>query len=100
MYHYTECGLSNVYLKNGVITENIDGEEYTSIDDMNGLHKAIAQAIIDSHFPLKNKEFKFIRSEMNVSQKRLATRFSVSEKTIACYEKGGSEIPRTTDVLV
>lgn len=100
MYHYTECGLSNIYLKNGVAIENIDGEEYTSIDDMNGLHKAIAQTIIDSSLPLKNEEFKFLRSEMNISQKILATRFAVSEQTIARYEKGQSDIPRTTDVAL
>ncbi|GHG72098.1 hypothetical protein GCM10010919_24080 [Alishewanella longhuensis] len=52
MYHYTESGLSNVYLKNGFTVEEIDGEEYTSIDDMNGLHRTIAQAVVDSRKPL------------------------------------------------
>ena len=85
MYHYTESGLSNVYLKNGVTVEEIDGEEYTSIDDMNGLHSAIAQAVVDSNRPLVYEEFKFLRIEMNVSQKMLATRFGVDEQTIARY---------------
>lgn len=100
MYHYTECGLSNVFLKNGVVVEEVDGEEYTSINDMNGLHKAIAQAVVDSPFPLKSEEFKFLRLEMNLSQKALAVRFGVSEQTIARYEKGQTEIPRTTDVAL
>lgn len=100
MYHYTECGLSNVFLKNGVVVEEIDGEEYTSINDMNGLHKAIAQAVVDSPFPLKSEEFKFLRLEMNLSQKALAVRFGVSEQTIARYEKGETVIPRTTDVAL
>lgn len=52
MYHYTESGLQNVYLVNGFTVETFDGEEYTSIDDMNGLHKTIAAAIIDSPTPL------------------------------------------------
>ena len=38
--------------------------------------------------------------ELNVSQKILATRFGVSEQTIARYEKGKSEIPRTTDAAL
>jgi len=100
MYHYTECGLSNVFLKNGVDKEVIDGEEYVSINDLNGLHRAISQAIVDSQFPLKSEEFKFLRLEMNVSQKTLAMRFGVSEQTIARYEKGQTEIPRTTDVAL
>lgn len=100
MYHYTESGLSNVYLKNGFTVEQIDGEEYTSIDDMNGLHKAIAQAIVDSNRPLSDEEFKFLRIELNLSQKMLGMRFGVDEQTIARYEKGQTKIPRTTDVAL
>jgi DNA-binding transcriptional regulator YiaG len=100
MYHFTESGLSNVYLKNGFTVEKIDGEEYTSIDDMNGLHKAIAQAVVDSSKPLTHEEFKFLRIELNVSQKTLGTRFGVDEQTIARYEKGQTKIPRTTDAAL
>lgn len=100
MYHYTESGLSNVYLKNGFVVEQIDGEEYSSIDDINGLHKAIAAVIVDSSRPLTGEEFKFLRVELNVSQKLLGNRFGVSEQTIARYEKKQSEIPRTTDAAL
>ena len=100
MYHYTESGLPNVYLVNGFTVEILDGEEYTSIDDMNGLHKTIANAIIDSPKPLTHQEFRFLRIEMNVSQKTLGTRFGVTEQTIARYEKGESSIPRTTDAAL
>lgn len=100
MYHYTESGLSNVYLKNGFTIERIDGEEFTSIDDMNGLHNTIAQAIVESRKPLTHEEFKFLRIELNVSQKMLATRFGVDEQTIARYEKGQTKIPRTTDAAL
>ncbi|RUO45619.1 helix-turn-helix domain-containing protein [Idiomarina aquatica] len=100
MYHYIESGLSNIYLKNGFTVEHIDGEEYTSIDDMNGLHKAIGQAVVDSRKPLTHEEFKFLRIEMNISQKMLGTRFGVDEQTIARYEKGKTKIPRTTDAAL
>ena len=100
MYHYTECGLPNVYLKNGFTIEHIDGEDYTSIDDMNNLHVAIAQTIADSHAALRPTEFKFLRIELNLSQKMLGHRFGISEQTIARYEKGQSEIPRTTDAAL
>ncbi len=100
MYHYTECGLPNIYLKNGFIIEEIDGEEYSSIDDMNGLHSAIAQAIVDNNAPLTHQQFRFLRIELNVSQKVLGVRFGVSEQTIARYEKNESSIPRTTDAAL
>ncbi len=100
MYHYTESGLSNIYLVNGFTVEAIEGEEYTSISDMNGLHITIARAIVDSPKPLTHQEFRFLRIEMNVSQKVLGTRFGVTEQTIARYEKGESSIPRTTDAAL
>jgi DNA-binding transcriptional regulator YiaG len=100
MYHYTESGLSNVYLKNGFKVDVEGSEEFTSIDDIDGLHKTIAEAVVDSKKPLTNEEFKFLRIELNVSQKTLANRFGVSEQTIARYEKGQSVIPRTTDAAL
>lgn len=100
MYHYTESGLSNVFLKNGVTVEVVDGEEYTSIDDINGLNRAISQAIVNTNKPLSHDEFKFLRIELNISQKILATRFGVDEQTIARYEKGQTKIPRTTDAAL
>ncbi|SEL90108.1 Helix-turn-helix [Colwellia chukchiensis] len=97
MYHYTESGLSNVYLVNGFTVEVEDGEEFTSIDDAHGLHKAIAMAIVDGKRPMTHEEFKFLRIELNQSQSALAKRFGVNEQTIARYEKGQTSIPRTTD---
>ena len=97
MYHYTESGLSNVYLVNGFEVECIDGEEYTSIDDMNGLHFAIANAIVDLTRPLTGEEFRFLRIEINLSQKALAVKFCVDEQTVARWEKEQSVLPRTSD---
>jgi hypothetical protein len=39
--HYTACGLDNVYLLNGFKREIIDGEEYVTIEDMDGLWRAL-----------------------------------------------------------
>jgi len=89
MYHYTESGLSNVVLANGYNVEIIDGEEYTSI----------ANGIVESNSPLTNEEFKFLRVEMNISQKALGERFDVNEQTIARYEKA-TKVPRITDAAL
>lgn len=99
MYHYTECGLSNIVLANGYNVEIIDEEEYTSIDDMDGLHRAIAKSIVDTNGALTNEEFKFLRVELNISQRALGEKFDVSEQTIARYEKT-TKIPRTTDAAL
>ncbi|MBF38689.1 helix-turn-helix domain-containing protein [Idiomarina sp. UBA4520] len=100
MYHYTESGLPNVFLKNGYTAAIIGGEECTSIEDIDGLHQAIAESIIANKKSLSKSEFKFLRVELNLSQKVLGKRFGVSEQTIARYEKGQSVIPRTTDAAL
>ncbi|PTB85003.1 transcriptional regulator [Pseudidiomarina aestuarii] len=100
MYQYIESGLSNVYLKNGYSIDRVDGDEFVSIDDINGLHQKIGRLVVESKKPLSHEQFKFLRVELNLSQRVLATRFGVSEQTIARYEKGQSEIPRTTDAAL
>jgi DNA-binding transcriptional regulator YiaG len=100
MYHYIESGVSHVYLKNGYNVETIDGEEFISVDDLNGLHRILGASIASQTRPLSHEEFKFLRIELNLSQRLLANLFGVSEQTIARYEKGQSDIPRTTDAAL
>lgn len=100
MYHYTESGLSNVFLKNGYSVEVIDDDEYVSIDDLNGLHRILGISVAGKATPLTHEQFKFLRIELNLSQRMLGNRFGVSEQTIARYEKGQSDIRRTTDAAL
>lgn len=100
MYHYTESGLPNIYLINGFTVEFEDGEEYTSIDDANGLHQVIALAITQSRCAISHEAFRFLRVELNLSQKALGKVFGVDEQTIARYEKAQTKIPRTTDAAL
>jgi putative transcriptional regulator len=98
MYHYTESGLDNVYLSNGYDETTEDGEEFVSFTDAYGLHRLIASRIAHQDNPLNGKECRFLRVEMNMSQKTLAFSFDVDTQTIARWEKGQSPIPRTSDV--
>ena len=70
-YHYTQCGLDNVWLTNGYeITETPYGKSL-SIDDVEGLHTAITQALIDIARPLTGDELRFLRIHLDLSQKAL-----------------------------
>jgi hypothetical protein len=62
--HYTACGLDNVYLRNGFKRETIDGEEYVSIEDLDGLWKAIGLHLVTTRKALTPKEIKFLRQQM------------------------------------
>ena len=88
-YHYKDCGLPNVYLKNGFLIE--EHEEYgetVSIANLDGLHKAIGLDIVNNSVPLMSgAEFRFLRIELDLSQKALGDLLGTSEQTIANYEK-------------
>lgn len=100
MYHYTESGLTTVWLANGYHYDVIDGEPFTSIDDVDGLHRLIGRILVNRCNPLIADEIRFIRIEMNMSQKALATLLGVDVQTVARWEKGRTSLPRTADVAL
>ena len=60
--HFTDCGLDNVYLVNGFhYGQTGNGEEVLVIQDLAGLHVAIARVVTESPQQLDAKTFKFLR---------------------------------------
>lgn len=100
MYHYTLCGLDNIYLNNGYTIKDTPYGETVSIQDIKGLHKVIGLSIIESPNPLTPKEIKFLRKEMDWSQKALAEMLSVREITVRKWESGDNTISGTADRLL
>lgn len=87
MYHYRGAGLENVYLKNGY-REVVYGEEKAvSVENVEGLHRAIAGVLIEKPAPLTGQEFRFLRTEMELSQQALGKLIRVSDQTVAAWEK-------------
>lgn len=91
--HYAECGLDSIYLLNGFFKETYDGEDYVTITDMDGLHEAIGLHIILSRKAPSGKELRFLRNEMEMSQVDLANHLSISDQSVARWEKGHTEAP-------
>ncbi|MBZ9985714.1 helix-turn-helix domain-containing protein [Mesorhizobium sp. BH1-1-5] len=89
--HYTMSGLDNIYLKNGFEWEWEDGEKYLSVKDMDGLHRAIGLHIVLARKAPTGKELRFLRNELNMSQADLAKVLSVSDQSVARWEKGHCE---------
>lgn len=100
MYHYIESGLKYIWLINGFQQVTLDGEMYTSIDDMHGLHQLIGKTLAVQPNQLRNDEIRFLRTEINMSQKSLGTLLGVDVQTVARWEKGQTRIPRTADVTL
>lgn len=100
-YHYTECGLNNIYLVNGFkITKTVDGDEEVFIHDIHGLHKAISTILIFKKGLLEGNEIKFIRAMLDLSQNRLAALIGCRYQQILLWEKNKNKISKPADRLL
>lgn len=89
MYQYLGAGLDNVRLRNGYRLERTEaGTEVVRIDDVAGLHRALALWVCDLSRPITNKEFKFLRKELDMSQRQVAALVGVEEQTVSLWERG------------
>lgn len=86
-YHYTECGLDNVYLLNGFHYRDTPRGCVVTIEDVDGLHCAIGRFLVHEKKKLTGKEFRFLRHELSLSQASLAFLLGVDEQSVARWEK-------------
>lgn len=100
LYHYTECGLDDVWLDGGVVHHETPYGPGVSFRDIDGLHKIIGLHLADSLRPLTGKEVRFLRVEMNLSQKTLAGLIGVGDTTVARWESGRGPITETAQRLL
>lgn len=87
MYHYTLCGLDNVWLVNGYTVHETEYGQGVSIDDPDGLDREISRQLIEYKPRLSGKEFRFLRKHIGLSQKRLSDFFGNDEQSVAVWEK-------------
>jgi putative transcriptional regulator len=99
MYHYTECGLRNVWLVNGYQVHDTEYGRGVSIEDLEGLHRAIASLLINRKPALSGAEFRFLRKELGLPQMRLASILGNNEQSVALWEKHG-RIPKWADRMI
>lgn len=97
-YHYTESGLTNVWLANGFAIRKTKYGEGVSIHDVDGLHRALAQAMANKPH-LTGAEVRFLRKEMGLSQRGLGELLGVTDQAVALWEKKG-RLPKTADRLL
>ena len=100
-YHYTECGLDNVYL------EGIDlrvceacGEASPRIPRINDLHATIGQAVALQNVPLSGQETRFLRQHLGLKAKEWAAFLHVDTATLSRWENGGQAIGPQADSLM
>lgn len=101
LYHYQESGLDNVFLDGGVIVHDTPCGEGTSIEAINDLHRAISAWIVETPAPITGAELCFLRTEMDLTQSRLAALLGATEQTLRLWEKHREKaIPGSADRLL
>lgn len=98
-YHYVQCGLDNVWLENGYTLEETAYGNSVRIDDVEALHRAIGECLTEKTSPLIGKEFRFLRLEMDMSQKRIGELLGKEAQTVALWEKS-DELNRDVDFII
>ena len=86
-YHYKESGLDTIWLVNGFARHQTGYGSAISITDVRGLHKALAKMLVDAPRPLNGAEFRFLRNELELSQRRLGELLNCDEQALARWEK-------------
>lgn len=100
-YHYTESGLDNVWLLDGYTIHKTPYGEGVSIQNTEGLHKAIGKWLIVQPRPLNGAELRFIRTEMELTQRALAGIIGAEEQTLRLWEKKRDKfMPATAERLL
>ena len=101
MYHYRGAGLGNVYLKNGYREIKFGDEIAVSVENVQGLHLAIAATLIHKPAGLTGQEFRFLRIEMDLAQHRLGRLLGVGEQSIRQWENNVTrQIPGSAERLM
>ena len=100
MIEYQGCGLPNIYLSNGFNEVETPYGKSVSIDDLEGLHRAIGMEIVNKEPTLSGLEFRFLRKELELSQDKLGNLLGRDAQTIALWEKEKIELPKMADMLL
>lgn len=99
MYHYTECGLKDVWLLNGFKELSTPYGKAVSVDRSDLLDRAIAGLLVDKPRKLRGAEFRFLRKQLAQSQVSLAKAWGLSHETVAKWERTGN-LPAMADRFI
>ena len=87
MYHYTDSGPNNVWLKNGFNILDTPYGRGVSIDDADGLHALLATDLTKKPGRLTGKELRFLRTMLRLSQQSFANMQVVAEQADSLWKK-------------
>lgn len=99
-YHYTESGLSNVFIQGVQVEIDDEGDQVVTIDHVNELHKVIALGIVSHEKGIAGDELRFLRTEMGMTQAELGAFVHREKLTIGRWERGEVEIDGVSEASI
>lgn len=99
-FHYTSCGLRNVWLKNGFVEKVTAYGKAISIHNIEGLHRAIGLYLAGNKPRLSGAEVRFLRKELDMSQAHLAQVLGVAETSVRGWEKHRTQITKPAERIL
>lgn len=99
MYHYTDSGLRNVWLANGYHELETEYGKAVSIENIEGLHRALGESLAKHKSRLTGAEFRFLRKELGLSQAKFGQAFDYDAQTVALWERKG-RVPKWADRMI
>lgn len=97
-YHYSECGLNNVFLKKiPALACKACGDFEVQVPNISDLHSAIAMDVASQPEKLKSDEIRFLRVHLGLSGVQLAQVLSVEPETVSRWENGRAEMKLTNE---
>ncbi|ALR07692.1 DNA-binding transcriptional regulator [Xylella fastidiosa] len=100
MYHYTESGLGNVWLRNGFTVHKTPYGDGIAIDNLPGLHRSLSLALALKPATLSGAEIRFMRKELELSQPEFAACLGTTRQTLAAWEEGRAALPNAADKMI
>ncbi len=99
-YHYTECGLNNVFIEGAVSIGDHSDKELVTIPAIGHLHRVIAQGIVTHPAKMTGQELRFLRSELGLTQAELAAILKVTLLTVSRWERNETPVSDAAEMLV
>ena len=99
LFHYTACGLPNVWLENGYAKKETKYGTAISVKDVDGLHKLLATKLIEKNSLLAGYEFRFLRVQLGLTQEGLGKILKVTENAVSLWERKDS-VPSVYDAML
>lgn len=99
-YHYTECGLDNVFIVCADPVRDDEGGSVIELPAIEILHLTISAGIISHEHAMSGSELRFLRSEFGLTQAELSEIVRCDKQTIGRWERGETSIDETAEVVI